>query len=213
MLLGLYLGCLALGGVLIGASVLLGGHDVGHDADHDADHDVGHDADHDVGHDADHDADHGAGTALAEATAHPLLGGGLPFLSLRFWTFGLASFGATGALLALTVLPGPVSLAVAVPTGLAIGTAVTALFRALKRHATGRISSATSLAGREALVLLEIRPGALGKIRIAVDGPDVDLLARTGEPEPIPRGARVLVITVRDGAAEVIPLPGSSLES
>ena len=243
MLLGIYLGSLALGGILIGASIVLGSSDsdADHDADADmdmdadadmdldadadmdldadtdvdldADADVDMDADADVDMDADADADaetglvHAASHELAEAGSHPILGGWLPFLSLRFWTFGLASFGATGALLVITVLPGTASLAVAAPTGFVIGTSVAWMFRYLKRSATGRVPTERALRGREARVLLTIRPGGLGKIRIEVQGPDVDMLARTKEATEIPINSQVLVIDVEDGVAEVIPMP------
>ena len=246
MLLGIYLGSLAMGGILIGASLLMGGGndtdadvdadadldadldvdaDLDLDADLDADLDVDVDADMDLDADtdvdadmdADMDADAGADVdhalvvaaqaELAEAADHPMFGGWLPFLSLRFWTFGMASFGATGAMLYLTVMPGIISLAAAVPTGLVIGTSVAALFRYLKKSATGLVSGPRALRGREARVLLTIRPGGLGKIRIAVDGPDVDMLARTREEQEISTGSTVLVITVVDDVAEVIPMP------
>jgi membrane protein implicated in regulation of membrane protease activity len=104
-------------------------------------------------------------------------------------------------------VPAAVTLAAAIPTGLVIGTSVAALFRYLKKSATGMVSSTKSLRGREAKVLLTIRPGSMGKIRIEVDGPDVDMLARTREQEEIPIGSTVLVITVQDDVAEVIPMP------
>jgi membrane protein implicated in regulation of membrane protease activity len=233
MLLGIYLGSLAMGGILIGASLLLGGNDSDADADADADLDADMDLDADVDvdadadldadtdidgdldadvdadADADHDVDHALALAaqaeLAEAADSPMFGGWLPFLSLRFWTFGLASFGATGAML-FFVSPA-LSLAASIPTGLVIGTTVAALFRYLKKSATGHVASTRSYRGREAKVLLTIRPDGVGKIRIPVDGPDVDMLARTKEGEEISIGSKVLVITVEDDVAEVIPLP------
>ena len=256
MLLGIYLGSLALGGILIGASIALGSSDsdADHDADADvdadmdvdadADFDVDADADFDVDADADFDVDtdvdvdadmdvdadvdadmdadadadvghamvHAVSADLADAADAAVFAGWKPFLSLRFWTFGLASFGATGALLTISVLPGLASLIVAAPTGLAIGTGVAALFRYLKKSATGQVSSTRSFRGREARVLLAIRPGGMGKIRIEVDGPDVDMLARTKENTEIPIQSKVLVITVEDGVAEVIPMPTVSPE-
>ena len=73
----IYLTALAFGGILLVAS-LMGGHD---HADH-------HAGDHDPDHADDHDAGSVARAALV-----------LPFLSLRFWVFGLAFFGLTGAIL------------------------------------------------------------------------------------------------------------------
>jgi hypothetical protein len=89
----IYLAALAFGGVLLIAS-LVGGH--GH-ADHDAGHADGHDGDHDHGADAD-------------SAAHAALV--LPFLSLRFWIFGLTFFGLTGAILHGFGLAGPLATAI-----------------------------------------------------------------------------------------------------
>ncbi len=261
MLLGIYLGSLAMGGILIGASLLLGGNDSDADADADADldadmdadldADIDVDADFDVDVDADidvdadldvdvdadadldmdtdidgdidvdadmdadadadadvdADADHAMVVAdLAEVGTAAVFAGWKPFLSMRFWTFGLASFGATGAML-YAFVPAAVTLAAAIPTGLVIGTGVAAMFRYLKRSATGQVASAESYRGREARVLLTIRPGGMGKIRIPVDGPDVDMLARTREAAEIPIGTKVLIVTVDSDVAEVIPMP------
>jgi membrane protein implicated in regulation of membrane protease activity len=242
MLLGIYLGSLAMGGILIGASLLLGGNDSDADADADADldadldvdadadldvdvdadadldmdtdvdGDVDADADMDADADADADADvghalvHAASADLADVGQAAVFAGWRPFLSMRFWTFGLASFGATGAML-YAFVPAAVSLATAIPTGLVIGTGVAALFQYLKKSATGMVASAESYRGREAKVLLTIRPGGVGKIRIPVDGPDVDLLARTREERAIPSGTTVLIVTVEHDVAEVIPMP------
>ena len=86
-MLPLYVGSLALGGVLIIASIVLG------DTDTDADLDLDADVDLDVGLDGDQDALlvlKDPGDAVADA------GIWLPFFSLRFWTFALAGFGASG---------------------------------------------------------------------------------------------------------------------
>ena len=80
------------GGVLIGASVLLGDsdHDVDSDLDLDVDHDL--DLDHDLDHDLHIDAQAGGGGGILEWSV-------LPFGSLRFWTFLVESFGLMGSLL------------------------------------------------------------------------------------------------------------------
>ena len=86
----------SLGGVLIVASIVLG------DTDTDVDLDVDADVDLDVGLDGDQDALivlKDPGDAVADA------GIWLPFFSLRFWTFALAGFGASGLLLHLLGCP------------------------------------------------------------------------------------------------------------
>ena len=84
-----YIFALVLGGVLLGASFLLGG-------DHDADGDVDMDADADVDADVDADADID-GDADGGHDGHGDVAGFFGVLgSLRFWTFFTAFFGLTG---------------------------------------------------------------------------------------------------------------------
>ena len=223
MLLGIYLGSLALGGVLIAASIILGGHDADADAhadfdadadadfDADADTDFDFDADADVDVDADVDADHDMdlhhGGALAEAAAALAIGGYLPFLSLRFWTFALASFGLTGSLLHITVMEGILSLVAAIPTGVGIGWVVALVFRYLKRSSVGDVTKVQHMRGMDGTVELPIGPGKLGKISLLIDGHDVEMMASTREDKLIPVKSPVLVVDVKDNVADVVPLP------
>lgn len=229
MLLGIYLGALALGGILIGASILLGGHDGS--ADHDASHDLA--ADHDVEHElqADTHADGGHGEAAHEAATWALThadhhalekatGRGvatttwLPFLSLRFWTFGLASFGLTGALLYALWSASALTLAFSIPMGLGIGTGAAALFRWLQASTTGGPTPVEDLRGMEGILLLSAGPGHLGKVRLHVAGQHVDLPATTRDPDLLPVHTRVIVVDLKDGVADVTAaLPGESQNS
>jgi len=152
-LLALYLVCLFLGGTLILASILLGGHTLDHSVgDHaGGDHDGGlhmkdfpvdkaidlvkelpvakdfpvdkaldlvKDLAKDVPHDATPSAD--GQTAMEQSTGslHPSSGGDLggpglkALVSLRFWTFALASFGFLGAGLHVIGIAEPVSIMV-----------------------------------------------------------------------------------------------------
>ena len=192
ILLGIYLFSLALGGVLIGASVFLGDHN---DADADAD------ADADVG---DHDGDLGDHDTEATASGGHGMDAWLPFFSLRFWTFALASFGLTGSLLYLVGIRSVFTLAISLPMGFAIGFAVASLFRYLKKDAVGSLTSSRDLQGTDGRVLLAVGPSKTGKIRIRVAGQDVDLPAITREATLLEPDSRVLVVTVREGTAEVV---------
>lgn len=184
-----YLFSLALGGVLILASIFLGdshGADTHVDGHLDVHTDI-HVGDHAEG--GDHDGD-----------------GWLPFVSLRFWTFALASFGLTGTLLHLLSIHPFASLAVSLVAGLGIGFGVATLFRYLKRGAATATTPARDLRGMDGLVLLSIGPGKIGKIRLRVDGQDVDLPANTRESTPLQTGTPALVVDVQDGVAEVVPM-------
>jgi hypothetical protein len=209
----LYLACAAFGLVLVGASALLGGGDHDGDGDHDleadGDHDLGHDADHDVGHDVDHGPGdlHDAGMALAHVHAEP--GPWLPFTSLRFWSFFTAAFGVTGAALVAGGVLEPFAGLVAAPTGLAVGWGAALLLRQLRTDTVSGEVTLDRYAGEEARVVLAVRPGGTGKIRLTTRTGVLDLPARTLDAHEIGVGSPVLVAAVRDGIADVTALAGS----
>src|SRR5688572_28183196 len=108
-MLALYLAALGFGCSLIVVSLLLGGGET-KDFDKDLTVDKGFDL---------HAAAHGG---PAGQTAHDVPSAWSPFLSMRFWTFGAASFGLAGTMLSLLGLPEMLVLAVAVASGGTLGT-------------------------------------------------------------------------------------------
>jgi len=197
-------------------------HDADHDFDHDADHDFDHDADHDFDHDFDHDADHDFdhdhdvnhefdGEAeemdvqgVAEGGSEALW---IPFLSMRFWSFGTATFGLTGTLLVLSSVPEAATAVMASVMGMGIGIGAARFFRALKKDTVTAETSLKSYAGEDARVLLPIRPGGTGKIVIESLAGRVEMPATSRDGKIIDRGATVIVASVRDGVADVSALP------
>lgn len=220
MLLSLYLGSLVFGGVLLGASLLLGGHD-DFDADTDADLDTdGLDFDSDVDADADLDLDADADAdadleldAEADADAHGGMGKDLDvsgaslffFLkSLRFWTFFLAFFGLTGTLLdGLGVSGNPiVTFAVALATGTLTGFTAAKLIRSLMHDELAAPANDRDYVGLSARVLVPPKVGGVGKVRVEVGGRLVDLLAETDE-DGFRADEEVLIIDVDGTRARV----------
>lgn len=220
-LLALYVGCLALGGVLIGASLVGGsgdsdadghaGGDAGADHDHALDHGVDG-ADHAAaevdhggdGHDHAHHADHGH---LAKPDAGHMEGVGhalaATILSLRFWTFALGAFGMTGVLLELLGVPSAVSLGVSILDGVFVGGLVTTVLRKAARDTVSSALDTRHLAGRDAEVVLSVGPGKRGKIRVVHQGQTIELPAITREDRLLERAERVIVVEVREGTADV----------
>lgn len=199
LLLSLYVGALIIGGGMLGASALMSGGDGDHD--HDADHDMdhgGHDHDH-----GDHDDGHiGTGDALW-----------MPILSLRFWTFFLAFFGLTGALLTglstLGLVSGPwwVTLALALALGFGSGYGVSALIRSLKHErVNSEVVPEVDYVGKVGEVLLDVAPGDPGHVRLDVKGTSIDLpaIVESGAPR-LARGKRVLVTGWEQGRLQVQP--------
>lgn len=211
-----YVGALALGGVLIAASIFLGGDsDADADVDLDADIDVDVDADVDVDLDIDADVDVDAdidADADVDAHAGPGLvkdadaGTWLPFLSVRFWTFGLASFGLTGTLLSLLGFGDALAAPVSAGLGLCIGWAAAWAFRKLKGANVTADTGLSNVAGTEGEVLLPVGPGKRGKVRALIGGRWVDLLAETGDSGLLERREKILVVGVTDGVAQVTRL-------
>jgi membrane protein implicated in regulation of membrane protease activity len=179
--LSFYLGCLAFGGLFVGAS-LVGGHDAG----------PGHDG---HGPDPDH------------AGAPPAL---VPLLSLRFWTFSLAFFGLAGSVLsAVGAVAAPLLPALAGGVGLGAGYTASRLLGALTRRPLGLVAAGESHVGREATLLLPVDRGQRGKIRLTIGGASTDLVAETDADEALPAGTRVLVVGLRGNVAVVERTPDS----
>lgn len=194
-MLPLYVGALALGGALIAVSAFAGAHGDGGDADADADADGDADAHVDAAGDALH-------TGLDKDA-----GAWLPFLSLRFWTFGLGAFGLTGLLLHLLSFSALVSGLSATGMGLFVGLLAAWAFRKLRSASVSGNVRLTDLAGQEAEVLLPVGPSQAGKVRLLVDGQLTDLIATTRDAAPLPRRGRALVVAIEEGRAVVTALP------
>lgn len=209
----LYLLSLAFGGVLVGANVVMGSFGGDHDAELDADADVDVDVDADV--DADIDADVDAEvevdkdlSGLVGKDASDLVDTGpwLPLTSLRFWSFFAASFGATGAGLWGIGVGDVGSAAVATPVGLAVGWSAAWLFQWLKRESVSGATTHDHLVGEDAVVLLPVRPGGVGKIRVRTAGGVTDLTAQSADGRVLDVGERVLIAGLVDGRADVTAL-------
>ena len=143
-----YLVSLIVGGVLLGASILLGGKDLDADADADVDLDVDADADADL--DLDADAD---GEFDKDVGGHGDFSGFLfMFLSLRFWTFFLAFFGLTGLVLDGLSLVSSEWLGFGLALGMGFGTGALAMrvIRMLGSATSGSAVRSTHYSGKTA---------------------------------------------------------------
>jgi membrane protein implicated in regulation of membrane protease activity len=129
------------------------------------------------------------------------------FLSMRFWTFGLMTFGLVGTLLHYLDLAGlGLSLGLSLASGLFFGIAAACIFRTLK----GGVSSATTMddtVGKLGKVTVPVRKGGIGKVRVQMKGQTMDLLATT-ESDCIAPGDEVVVVEFRGEQALVEPLAG-----
>ena len=190
-MLAVYIGSLAFGGVLLGASILGGS-----DGDGDADAGSG-------GGDAGGgDTGHGGG-----GEGHHHHGGSfLPFFSLRFWAFALAFFGLSGTVMTLGGV-GALTPFLAGGVGLGCGVVSARVLGSLTRKPVGLLGSAESHVGREGRVLLPVQKGRRGKIRVSIAGISSDVLAETEGEETLLAGSTALIVGVRDRTALVVHSP------
>lgn len=204
-----YLFALGLGGVLLIASIVLGGDaesdgDLALDGDVDADADLALEGDVDAdGHDL---ADLGQqGLHTSHGDAHGSLSGFIAgFLSLRFWTFALAFFGLTGSVVGGLSLAGPITTVVlASVMGLVVGRSAVALFSALRAGESSMAASEGDYIGRSAKVILGFGPEELGKVRLQMKGTTVDLLAQSDDLTPFGTGDEVMIIQISESKALV----------
>jgi membrane protein implicated in regulation of membrane protease activity len=187
----IYIAAFVVGGILLGASLLLGHQD----ADSDAHVDPGAHA----------EADAHVSDAHSEADGGHAQGSDfwLPFVSVRFWVFFLCFFGLTGTVFTLLALAGKwTTLTAAIGMGAVSGFAAAFVIQRLRKVEVGRALNEEDFKGQEGLVLLPLAVGGRGKIRIEVGGQIVDLIARSDEA--IERGAHVMVIDFRDNEAVVV---------
>jgi len=210
MLMTAYLFALGLGGVMLIASIILGGDgeadgDLALDGDVDADVDLALEGDVDGDVDA-HALEMGQqGLHTSHGDAHGSLGGFIAgFLSLRFWTFALAFFGLTGTVLGGLALAAPtVTLVVASVMGLVIGRSAVAVFSALRAGESSTAASEGDYIGKSAKVILGFGPDELGKVRLQMKGTTVDLLAHSDDPTPFSSGDEVMIIQIAEAKALV----------
>jgi len=146
---------LVLGGILLGASILVG----------DGHGDLG---------------GHGGDFHITGDSVDAVVG---TLRSLRFWTFFLAFFGLTGvALKSLHIVDSDVlSALIAAGMGLTVGYGATWAFRVLDRRESNSMAAEDDLVGKSGRVLVAVSPGTLGKLRVTAKGSTVDLLAKSDD--------------------------------
>ncbi|MCS6798636.1 MAG: hypothetical protein NZ898_08900 [Myxococcota bacterium] len=187
-MLHVYLFALIFGGVLVGASALLGGKDGSGDGG---------------GHAGGYGKDMGPLEAGGGAAA--VLGA---LRSLRFWTFALAFFGASGLLLDGLDLAGELlSALVAIAMGLGSGALAAWVMRKVGGDALGAPPSSVDFVGRTGRVLVPVEKGRVGKVRVELQGKTVDVLATTEEDRAFDAREEAIIIEMgEDGRARIARL-------
>jgi membrane protein implicated in regulation of membrane protease activity len=199
MFLTAYLFSMVAGGVVLLASIVLGGHD-------DADAELDADADHGSLAHPHADADADALMHIERKVPVKRRRSALGFLtSLRFWTFFSTFFGITGAVFEGFALMSAIpALILALGMGLTSGIAATSILRRLADDTTGVAASERDYVGQTGRVLVPIRRGGLGKIRLQLKGTTVDILATCDDDSTLEPGDLALIIEMRETTAVVV---------
>lgn len=198
-----YLFCLVLAG---GLAVLSAFGDV-LDVDAGGDVDLGSGVDLDGGVDLDADVDPGADSGFDWARV----------LSLRGLLYSVFGFGLAGTLQVwlLDASPAsPVTLATAVVAGFGLGWLTDRLVGLIRRVSTPDRVGDVGFEGCVGRVLVPIRDGSPGRVRVMRDGRTFDVRALPhGRPDSDPsEWTDVIVVEVREGFALVVPDEEGDLE-
>lgn len=187
IMLYVFVGALVLGGILLGASILVGdGHG---DVDDITDLHVHVDAE-------------GIDVIVGA------------FRSIRFWTFFTTFFGLTGvALSGLQLIDSSIlTTLVAVGMGVFAGYAAVLAFRTMDRKESNSMAAEGDFVGKTGRLLVGVAPGNLGKIRVQVKGATVDLLAKSDD-ETIGVGDEAIIIEMDGTIARVAIVDSGEIPS
>jgi membrane protein implicated in regulation of membrane protease activity len=202
----IYLFSLIVGGVLLAFSIILGGKD----ADLDADGDL--DLDGDLSADLDADGGFDKGIDLDHST--DIGGGDFDLLwmlkSVRFWTFFLTFFGATGVVLGGLGLVNSwiLTLAAAIGMGSLSGYGIAKTVRVLSADDAGAAAGKRDFIGKTARVLVPLSKDEAGQVRVQVKGSTVDLMA-TADTD-FSKNDEVMIIEMHGGRARVAKFDAKS---
>ena len=210
-MLGIYLFSLVLGGAFVLLSVLagVGDADADFDADLDMDMDMDVDADVDVDVDADMDVDADVdadGEAIADVETR--IGKKYrPWFSFKFYTYTLGFFGLTGVLMTLIGQGNqPLGIALSALMGLVAGIGVSYLLHYADRDAAShRAVGERDFLGAPAEVLLPVKKGEVGRVRVRMGGRTVDMRAETEDEDVVlDMNDECFVLDIEDGVAKVL---------
>jgi membrane protein implicated in regulation of membrane protease activity len=130
----------------------------------------------------------------------------LPFLTIKFWTFGSCFFGLTGIVLS-KFTPGMSEVAIAsisVLIGSFCGTSMVWVLRNLRRHQADSLIRANDLIGLSGKVSIPFDSQSKGKVQLTVKGSNLDLVAFTDEEKGFNKGDRVLVVGLKNNQLWVV---------
>ncbi len=199
----IYLGSFIFGGVFVLLSVLAGLGDADVDFDADADFDVDMDADVDADFDVDADADADQALDVETRVGRKYR----PWFSFKFYTFAACFFGLTGLFLSLIGMGESLfGISLSAGMGLLAGITVSYLLHLAGSEAAAvRATKEREFLGAQAKVLLPIKEGERGRIRVTIGGRTVDMRAETEEEGVVlDMNDECFVLDIEEDVAKVI---------
>jgi hypothetical protein len=130
----------------------------------------------------------------------------IPFLSLRFWTFGACFFGLTGTILSFispTLTPTAIAT-ISLAVGAFCGTAIVWIFDVLRSQQVNSMMQSDDLIGLGGTVEIPFDRDSRGKVRLSVKGCTFDMGAMTEENREFSLGDRVLVVGMEKNRVWVV---------
>ena len=112
-------------------------------------------------------------------------------------SYGVCVFGVTGSILIRMNLSTTAHLTLASAMGLLVGWFAALLFHQLKNTTVDSSASINELAGKEAVVVLAIRPGSTGKVRVRIKEQDLEIAATSNHPDALDIDQRVTIVNSR----------------
>lgn len=130
----------------------------------------------------------------------------LPFLTIKFWTFGSCFFGLTGIVLSkLTpAIPQLAIASISVLIGSFCGTSMVWVLRNLRRHQADSLIRANDLIGLSGKVSIPFDSQSKGKVQLNVKGSTLNLVAFTDEEKGFNKGDRVLIVGLKNNQLWVV---------
>lgn len=129
----------------------------------------------------------------------------LPFLTIKFWTFGSCFFGLTGVLLSLlTGMSESACASISVAVGAFCGTSIVWVLRNLRRHQADSLIRPHDLMGVSGKVVIPFDSQSKGKVQLTLKGSTIDLAAFTDDPKGFNKGDRVFIVGLKDDRLWVV---------
>jgi hypothetical protein len=191
----LYLFCLVVGGVFVALAAFAGLDGVDFDQDFDSDITL-----------IDKSAQTEENKYIPRKNRRRRRGLGLPFFSLRFWTFGGCFFGLTGVILSrLNPAMSPqLILWVSIAVGVVSGTAMVWALRLLQRQQADSLVRTDDLLGLPSIVEIPFDHNSRGKVRLRIKGTTLDLMAMTEDLKAFSQGDQAFVVGVEKNKVWVV---------